>query len=160
MKNLKDSHLKYIYDITIIYYYKNKIIQYNSEHLLGIADVYGQNINSDYHYEIFVKRFDFSQLASLDEKEIKNWLNERWIEKDNYIEKLINEAAVEASPSFKRPAFRATSQQSNSSPKKSGHYVQVGSYIQKQNALKTQSELTRHGKVSVDLSKPVGGQQF
>lgn len=49
------------------------------------------------------------------------------------------------------PAARSASQ---------GHYIQVGNYVQKQNALKTQAELNRLGKVSVDLTKPIRGQQF
>lgn len=45
-------------------------------------------------------------------------------------------------------------------PTKGGHYIQVGNYIQKNNAVKIQQELRRLGKVSLGLTKPVRGQQF
>lgn len=69
-------------------------------------------------------------------------------------DKLLNEIAVEkAQPSQKKSGSYATPMSTNT------HYVQVGSYIQKQNAVKTQAELNRHGKSLVHLVKSQG-QQF
>lgn len=40
------------------------------------------------------------------------------------------------------------------------HYVQVGSFIQKHNAVKTKEELRRHGRTALALTQPIRGQQF
>lgn len=73
---------------------------------------------------------------------------------DEEFNALLNEAAASYSQTV--PAKAPTAK-----PAFSGkHYVQVGNYIQKHNAVKTQEELRRHGKASLALTKRVRGQQF
>ncbi len=69
-------------------------------------------------------------------------------------EALLNEIAVEkAYPLQKKSTSHTLPAPTNA------HYVQVGSYIQKQNAVKTQAKLNHHGKSLVHLVKSQG-QQF
>lgn len=84
-----------------------------------------------------------------------------YTKKQANFEELLNEIAIElneiaiekTAPSQKKivPSTGPTSA--------NAHYVQVGSYIQKQNAIKTQAELNRHGKSLIHLVKSQG-QQF
>lgn len=67
---------------------------------------------------------------------------------------LLNEIAIEKVPSSQKKSGTYTAPTPANT-----HYIQVGSYIQKQNAVKTQAELNRHGKSLVHLVKSQG-QQF
>ncbi|WP_269517043.1 septal ring lytic transglycosylase RlpA family protein [Candidatus Paracaedibacter symbiosus] len=77
-------------------------------------------------------------------------------------EALLNEAAQETpvlARTTKAQPIRVSAPVA-SQPSNGIHYIQVGSFVQKQNALKTQQNLRHHGKVAVALSKAVRGQQF
>lgn len=75
---------------------------------------------------------------------------------DNEFATLLNEAAT----SYPQPAVTKPKAPAAKAALNGGHYIQVGSYVQKHNAVKTQEELRRLGKASLGLTKPVRGQQF
>lgn len=74
---------------------------------------------------------------------------------------LIHQVAAEK-PTLRKKAAPAPRQKPMppAAAPQGAHYIQVGNYVQKQNALKTQVELKRLGKASVNLTQPVRGQKF
>lgn len=79
---------------------------------------------------------------------------------DSILDEVITEKEARLIPVKAIRTSRASSQNSMVTASQNTHYVQVGNYVQKQNAIKTQEELKRHAKAFLAETKAVKGQKF
>ncbi|WWC91203.1 uncharacterized protein L201_006145 [Kwoniella dendrophila CBS 6074] len=88
---LKDSHIKYIYDLTLLYQspkqYKWRVPSLSDQ--LGCKDL----AKEGYKFKIHVRRIPIADLPE-DEESLKEWCENKWKEKDDLLDSWISETEL------------------------------------------------------------------
>ncbi|ORY05421.1 1-acylglycerol-3-phosphate acyltransferase [Basidiobolus meristosporus CBS 931.73] len=79
---LRDSHVKYVYDLTLAYW--NKVRGFCAAP--GMVGVHTQCLD-DYKFHVHIRRFLISELPE-DEEKLSEWVRQIYQEKDDYLDEL------------------------------------------------------------------------
>ncbi|CAO3641100.1 unnamed protein product [Cunninghamella echinulata] len=85
VQQFRRSHIKYIYDFTIAYRHKKQNAPFNEAP--NLIRIHIDTLSPEYQFHVHIRRYTIDELP-MDEEELSKWLRDRFVEKDQILNKL------------------------------------------------------------------------
>jgi len=80
----KSSSVRAVYDLTIAYAHAGRFLEAPTMW----TTLSEPRLDQDWRFHVHAERFDIEEFASMSDKEIASWLENRWMEKSKRLERL------------------------------------------------------------------------